>query len=165
MLPQLKQIIQMNFLEYIFNGTQNYAYHVITININTNIFTNTEMEPLPIPSVCKNVIFDNDTGETLKYFHLIKREKYCKKIKSSFINLIELIYQGLGGRIKEKTHSTSFFSTNYWRRSNHIYGQIFVNWKPKQVESTKTIITTGGNLWLTLTISKWPPLTWPLQKT
>ena len=117
------------------------------------------MEPQPIPSVCKNPIFYKDTGETLKYCHFIKIEKYWKNITSSFINLIEIIYQGLGRRIKAQLYKLlkevkshiwpnicQLETKTSWINKNNNYhgGELMAN--PDNIKMTTTYMNTAKDL-------------------
>lgn len=47
-----------------------------------------------------NAILDNETGELLKYRHLVQRENYRDTWHTSFANEIGRLVQGMGNKIK-----------------------------------------------------------------
>ena len=127
-------------------AAEHSAHHVATINNNTDLFENAEINT--VPTNWANAIVDDESGEVLEYRHLIKREKYRKQSEHSFANEIGRLAQGVGGR--EKGTDTIFFIPHSQvpsdRKKDVTYGRICVNWRPQKAEPLRTRLTVGGNL-------------------
>ena len=84
-------------------------------------------------------VLDDETGELLKYLHLIKRSKYKKDWGYSFGNEIGRLAQGMP-RQNTGTNTTFFINKeeipgNRWK--DIVYSRIICNVRPKKEESTE----------------------------
>eukprot|EP00804_Cyclotella_cryptica_P019412 CCRYP_006613-RA/>CCRYP_006613-RA protein AED:0.27 eAED:0.27 QI:0/-1/0/1/-1/1/1/0/573 len=94
-----------------------------------------------------SAILDTDTGELLKYRHLIKNPKYCTIWKNAYGTELGCLAQGIPGTIKG-TNTIVFIAHNEippHRRKDVTYGRIVANYQPEKEDPYRIRLTVGGN--------------------
>jgi hypothetical protein len=94
-----------------------------------------------------NEVFNEETGELLKYRNLITHPRYCEAWTHSSANEFGRLAQGVGGRIKGT--DTIFFIHKHqvlqdrWR--DITYAKFVYELKPNKAEIHRTRLTVGGD--------------------
>eukprot|EP00804_Cyclotella_cryptica_P026916 CCRYP_014749-RA/>CCRYP_014749-RA protein AED:0.26 eAED:0.26 QI:0/0/0/1/0/0/2/0/1022 len=99
------------------------------------------------PREALSAILDTDTGELLKYRHLIKNPKYCTIWKNAYGKELGRLAQGIPGTVKG-TNTIVFIVYNEippQRRKDVTYGRIVANYRPEKEDPYRIRLTVGGN--------------------
>ncbi len=103
------------------------------------------METLTVSEMAQ-AIFDEDSGQVLKYRKLLTHPKYKEVWSHSSANEIGQLAQGIGTRIKGT--NTIFFVTHQdvpvKRRKDITYGKFVCEYKPNKTKKERTRFTVGG---------------------
>jgi hypothetical protein len=93
-----------------------------------------------------NTVFDHETGNSLEYRHLVKRENYKETWTHSFANELGHLAQGVANH--ENGTNTMFFICNDQvpKGQTAAYGRIVCELRPQKAEVKRTRLTIGGNL-------------------
>ena len=99
------------------------------------------------PSDMLNSVLDNDTGELMKYRHLMKKPMYCNLYGNLYAKYIGRLAQGMPGQV---TGTNTIFFINKkdvpadrWREVN--YGCVVVKFRPEKEDPYRTLLTVGGD--------------------